>query len=367
MPEIIVVGAGVIGTSVAYRLALAGAKVLVIEAGRVGGGTSSCSVAWTNSSNKSPRAYHDLNVFGMRAHVALKNEFAATPWLHGGGRLEWESQAKQGEQQAKVERLLSWDYAVEWIDKKQLSELEPDISHDAIGDAPVAWYPDEGWLDPVVYAHAMMSAARKNGATLRTQTKVAGLIIERGAVKGVTTTSGERFEADCVVNCTGRWSNEAIALDAFAVPLSPTVGFLVLTPPVPVGIQRVVSTPICAFRPDGAGRLMLHWGPADTAVSPEIGVNPGMEQATNLVESVSRILPGMAPVEPEAARVTLRPIPKDGLSAIGPVPNLESYYVMVTHSGATLSPALGILAADEIINKVERPELAIFRPARFFH
>jgi glycine/D-amino acid oxidase-like deaminating enzyme len=366
MPEIIVIGAGVLGTSVAYRLALAGAKVTVLEATRVGGGTSGISFAWTNSCNKSPRAYHDLNVAGMRAHAGLKEEFGATPWWHGGGRVEWKAPEEQAKQREKVQRLRDWDYAVEWIDRKQLLELEPDIAPEAIGDAPIAWYPRDGWLDPVVYAHAMISAARRHGAVLRTQTKVARLIVEGGKVKGVRSEAGETFGADHVVNCTGRWSNETIGGDVPHLPLAPTIGFLVFTPPVPAGIQRVVASPICDFRPDGAGRLMLHWGAADATVTPELGVEPGMKQAADLVEKLTRILPGIAPVKPEAARVTIRPIPKDGLSAIGPVPGLDGYYVMVTHSGATLSPALGAMAADEIVNGTARPELADFRPARFF-
>ena len=366
MTEIIVVGAGVLGTSVAYRLARAGAKVTVLEATRVGGGTSGISFAWTNSSNKTPRAHHDLNVAGMRAHAALKDEFGATPWWHGGGRIEWRAESEQAALKAKVERLRSWDYAAEWIDRKQLLELEPDIAPEAVGDAPIAWYPNDGWLDPVVYAHAMMSAARRHGATLRTQTRVAGLIVEGGRAKGVRSEGGETFHADIVVNCTGRWSNDTVGAAAPNVPLAPTIGFLVFTPPVPASIQRVIASPICDFRPDGAGRLMLHWGAADATVTPEIGVNPGMEQAQDLVDRLLRILPGLAPLKPEAARVTVRPIPQDGLSAIGPVPGVENYYVMVTHSGATLSPVLGAMAADEIVNGRTRPELSSFRPARFF-
>jgi glycine/D-amino acid oxidase-like deaminating enzyme len=84
MPRIVVIGAGVMGASVAYRAALAGASVTVLEAGRIGGGTSGCSFAWTNSNEKTPRAYHDLNVAGMRAHAALAEELGATPWWHGG-------------------------------------------------------------------------------------------------------------------------------------------------------------------------------------------------------------------------------------------------------------------------------------------
>ena len=89
MIKTIVIGAGVMGASVAYRLAQAGAAVTVLEATRIGGGTSGISFAWTNAHNKPPKPYHDLNVAGMKAHAALAEEFDATPWWHGGGSLEW--------------------------------------------------------------------------------------------------------------------------------------------------------------------------------------------------------------------------------------------------------------------------------------
>jgi glycine/D-amino acid oxidase-like deaminating enzyme len=89
MISAIVIGAGVMGASVAYRLAQAGAGVTVLEATRVGGGTSGTSFAWTNAHKKPPKPYHDLNVAGMKAHAALADEFGATPWWHGGGSLEW--------------------------------------------------------------------------------------------------------------------------------------------------------------------------------------------------------------------------------------------------------------------------------------
>jgi glycine/D-amino acid oxidase-like deaminating enzyme len=63
--HLIVIGAGVIGANVAYRLAAEGARVTVVDAGGPGGGTSGASFAWTNSFDKPPRAYHDLNVAGL--------------------------------------------------------------------------------------------------------------------------------------------------------------------------------------------------------------------------------------------------------------------------------------------------------------
>ncbi|HEV2281571.1 MAG TPA: FAD-dependent oxidoreductase, partial [bacterium] len=75
--HVLVIGGGVIGASTAYRLARGGAAVTLLDRGRIGGGTSATSFAWTNSNQKTPRAYHELNVEGMRAHAALRAEFGS--------------------------------------------------------------------------------------------------------------------------------------------------------------------------------------------------------------------------------------------------------------------------------------------------
>jgi glycine/D-amino acid oxidase-like deaminating enzyme len=140
MIRTIVIGAGVMGASVAYRLAQAGAAVTVLEATRIGGGTSGISFAWTNAHKKPPKPYHDLNVAGMRAHLALADEFGATPWWHGGGSLEWVAEPDRPAQRENIEQLRSWGYAAEWLTLRQVEELEPDFDPAAIGDAPVAFF-----------------------------------------------------------------------------------------------------------------------------------------------------------------------------------------------------------------------------------
>jgi len=132
-----------------------------------------------------------LNVGGMKAHAALKDEFGATPWWHGGGSLEWELEPDRAAQRANVEQLQAWGYAAEWIDLKQVRELEPDINPDVIGDAPVAYFPEEGWLDPVVYAHAMLSAAqRRHGAKIVCGAKVVDLLMTGDRASGVRLADG---------------------------------------------------------------------------------------------------------------------------------------------------------------------------------
>jgi glycine/D-amino acid oxidase-like deaminating enzyme len=368
MIKTIVIGAGVMGASVAYRLAAAGAAVTVLEATRIGGGTSGISFAWTNANKKPPKAYHDLNVAGMTAHRALADEFGATPWWHGGGSLEWEAEPDRAAQRENVEQLRSWGYAAEWITRHQVQELEPDIDPAAIGDAPVAFYPEEGWLDPVVYAHAMLSAARlRHGADIVCGARVVDLIMAGDRVTGVRVANGTQYDADMVVNCAGRWTNEAARDAGLHLPLAPTVGFLVFTPPVAAGLSRVARTPIIDARPDGAGRLMLHWNSTDGTLSFDTTLSPSMPEARDLVRRARQLLPSIGDVEPEAVRIAIRPIPGDHFSAIGPMPRTSGYYIAVTHSGVTMSPFLGAAVADEIVGGRQRTELAEFRPARFFN
>jgi len=170
-----------------------------------------------------------------------------------------------------------------------------------------------------------------------------------------------------IVNCAGRWINEVVRESGLHLPLASTVGFLVFTPPVASGLNRVVRTSVIDARPDGAGRLVLHWNPTDEGLSFDSPLSPSMPEARDMVRRARLLLPSIGEVEPEAVRIAIRPIPGDRLSAVGPVPRVSGYYLAMTHSGVTMSPYLGQLVADELVRGQPRPELAEFRPARFFN
>ncbi|MGQ0568235.1 MAG: NAD(P)/FAD-dependent oxidoreductase [Armatimonadota bacterium] len=365
MSRVAVIGAGVVGASVAYRLAQAGVRVTILEAGDVGCGTSNASFAWTNANNKPPRSYHELNVAGMQAHTGLRDEFGDIPWWHGGGNLEWFlDEQRYAAQREKVERLRAWGYAAEWIAPRELQDLEPDIDLSAVGDFPAAYFPEEGWVDPVLYAHAMIAGAARAGAALRRGAKVRQIRRSGSRVTGVTCVDGEVIGADLIVNCAGLGVNDVTPDAGLQVPLKPTVGMLVFTPPVPARLNRVVHAPQCHLRPDGAGRLMLHREDADHAVNAATAPTPIPAAADDVVRSAARVLPGIGNAKPEAVRIGVRPIPADGYSVIGPMPGVTGYYVAVSHSAVTLAPFIGQAVAAEIAHGRNEPLLAPYRADR---
>jgi glycine/D-amino acid oxidase-like deaminating enzyme len=303
----------------------------------------------------------------MQAHSALGDEFGSTPWWHGGGNLDWRAtESARAELTERVERLQAWGYAVEWVTPARLHELEPDINLDAVGDAPIAFYPLEGWLDPIVYVHAMLGAAAANGAILRTGAHVEQVLVDGGRARGVALRGGQKVEADWVVNCAGCWADTLTVVDMprLRVRLAPTLGLLVFTPPVASGLQRVVHSPSINMRPDGAGRLMLHADDVDDALAPEADPGVGSPLVQEMLGRAVTVLPGIGQVAAEAVRLGIRSIPVDGLSAVGAMPGMDGYYVVVTHSGVTLSPFLARAVAAEIVNDSREKHLQPFRPGR---
>ena len=105
------IGAGVLGASVAARLAEAGVHVTLLEADQPGRGTSRWSFAWVNSNDKGPRLYHDLNHAGLRAWAQLAPALDGAAWYRPAGNLEVAtSAAGRAELAARVRRLTGWGY-----------------------------------------------------------------------------------------------------------------------------------------------------------------------------------------------------------------------------------------------------------------
>src|ERR1700691_3933611 len=163
-----VIGAGVLGASVAARLASAGQRVPLLEQDQPARATSRWSFAWLNSNDKSPRPYHDLNHAGIRAWAALAPDLDGAAWYRPVGHIELAtSPAARTELTARVRRLASWNYDARLIDPAEAAKLEPSLRLGEL-ETMAAWFPGEGYLLTEPLIARLVAQARNRGAEIRT-------------------------------------------------------------------------------------------------------------------------------------------------------------------------------------------------------
>src|SRR5437867_4356336 len=154
--DVAVIGLGIVGASAVYAAAWAGARVLALDAGPPGGGTSGTSFAWLNSVRKEPDVYHRLNAAGMTAHRELSRELGGDAGYHDGGSLEWaDAGDEERELRERVHRLATRGYPAEWISRERASKLEPGLAipHRV---QEIAFFAADAWLD----AHRLIGERR---------------------------------------------------------------------------------------------------------------------------------------------------------------------------------------------------------------
>ncbi|MEX5632414.1 NAD(P)/FAD-dependent oxidoreductase [Parafrankia sp. FMc2] len=386
---VVVVGAGVYGAAVTASLTERGAHVLLVEAAAAGGGTSGATFAWTNSSGRHPRPYHDLRVAGMEAHRRLAAAVPGSDWYHESGNLEWVAGDDEREKlRTRVAGLVARGYETQWLSRAEVVALEPGIAPDELPAAEIVFFPREGWLEPARLIGHLLASSAARGAELVTGDPVTGLEIPAGGGFSVRLASGRRIAAEAVVNCAGPQADEIARLAGLDLPMRNTRGVLVRTAPTAptaaaaVPVSRVVRAPRVHLRPDGSGGLLLHSAEIDRALGTsdtgEISVAPSAVE--ELLEAGRTLYPGTRPAAgatdaagtagtagtaAHSVLVGERPIPTDGLPVLGRVADLPRFHFAVSHSGATLCLHAGDLVAAEVLGEDRGEALAAFRFERF--
>jgi glycine/D-amino acid oxidase-like deaminating enzyme len=362
--DVAVVGVGIVGASAVYALARAGQRVIALDAGAPGAGTSRTSFAWLNSVNKEPEIYHRLNAEGMAAHRELARELGAEGGYHDGGSLEWaEADDARAELRERVVRLASRGYVAELISRPRALGLEPDLNiPDHVGD--VAFFAAEAWLDAPRAIDRLLGAAGAKGAEVRAGTRVRSVRMRGGRVEALAIDGGE-IEAASVLVCVGPAAQEFLAGLGAAVPVGRVPGLLAVTTRPARALGRVVHAPGIHLRPDAGGGLLLGAGDVDGLIGEATSRETAFAVAGQLLDRAARVFPAAKDVRLADARIGVRPMPGDGQTIAGRIPGLANAWMLATHSGMTLGPLLGRLIADEIVDGTPSPTLAPFRPERF--
>lgn len=144
------------------------------------------------------------------------------------------------------------------------------------------------------------------------------------------------------------------------------VAVLVRTKPVDVALTAVINSPRIAVRPNVGGNLVLDrgWAEAHVVHNEDGSFSVPDETVEMLLEEASAVLEGKPKLELDSLGIGPKPIPGDGQPVVGELDDVSGYFVVFTHSGATLGLLLGELLAAEVLG-AKSPLLEPFRPGRF--
>jgi glycine/D-amino acid oxidase-like deaminating enzyme len=341
--HIIVIGAGIVGASLAYHLASKGAQVTVVEAGGIASGVTGTSFAWINTSCAGSDPIAALRGGAIAAWRQLETQVP-------GLTVRWHGALSYGTQDGRVSP------ASMLLDRPRITRLEPQLRQPpqhAIHE------PEQGALDAVAATHALLAAARALGATVRTHTTVLGFAIQYGRVTGVETAT-KVIEADMVVLAAGTGTAALAQKLGASLPIhaSPAIFLRYKAPP---GLVRgIISSHAMEVRQDEDGTLLAAEDYVDDA--PE---NQPAAIAQRTASAIRSELVGADAIALELACVGLRPMPLDGVPVIGYLPNIEGVYVCAMHPGVVLAAIVGQLASREIVDGQPAAALEACRPARF--
>jgi glycine/D-amino acid oxidase-like deaminating enzyme len=353
--RILVVGAGVIGAAIAFRLAQGGAGVTLIDAATPASGASGRSFGWINASFSLNAHHFGLRVAAMAAHHRLASDLGDTPTTWPG-TLAWD---EAGEAQDRTfDRLTEAGYPVRRLSRTEFRALEP-----AIATAPetTLHFPTEGVTDLAGLTRRLIAGAARHGARVLLGLPVTGIVTHGGRVSGLQTAEGP-LPAGRVVLAAGTGAPDLLAPLGVKLPMLHRPAVIVRTQPLPPMLCHILVTPEMELRQEPDGRLLAPASPnhqADDAT--ELGAPPEA-LADDIISHIAALLPETAPGWQEALGA-FRPVPGDGLPVMGQA--AEGLYLAVMHSGATLAALAGELAAREMLGGRDEPLLAPYRPGRF--
>lgn len=345
--RIIVVGAGIVGASIAWNLAEAGHEVTVIDRGMPGQGASARSFGWINASFFADIDHFRLRVAGMVAWQRLGLDAVRWP-----GCLWWEESGREFYDMHQA--LAEMNYVMRDLDAAEMRRLEPGLAR----------VPDRALLFQAEGIADLGAAGRRflRGIRVVAGLEVTGLDETGGRIAGVVTRAGT-MAADAVVLAAGNGAPDLLGPLDVALPMLDRPGVLLRTAPVEPLARHILVAPGQELRQDADGRIVAPTSPnhqADTAA--RIAESPAI-LADRALDRIAAIF-GRDDLVWDEVSVAMRPVPGDGLPVIGPA-GPEGLYIAVMHSGATLAAVVGEMVAAELSGQGPSPLLAPYRPGRF--
>lgn len=376
MTRVVIIGGGVIGTSIAFHLAGNGCRVILVDKGDLASGTSGACDGVVFMQSKKPGIHLELALASLTRFRELARELPANMEFNPTGGMvviETPEEYSAMEQYARDQKSIGLDVSL--IDASQARARIPSLSDKILG---ATFSPIDAQVNPMALTRAFAMGAADKGAEILSGIPILGIEVTSGQVTGVRTGSGI-IPADLVVNAAGVFAAEIAGMVDVHLPITPRRGQLVVTEPVPpmlphclLSARYIAAKYNPALAKDGQGISMeqtengnLLLGSTREFVGFDRNTTP--EAIGNIVRQTTRIIPDLAKVQAIRTFAGLRPYTPDGLPILGPVKYPGGFIVAAGHEGdgIALSPITGKLISRMILGLETDICLDGFSPERF--
>jgi len=377
--EIVVVGGGVIGCAIAWRLAAERRSVLVLERNDVGSAASSRAAGLITPLRPSVAGNWFVRQT-LDAFDQLSGILGEPVGFHRVGTvLVAASPDSERQLLAMTEAAVSGGPSYDWLDRMEAERRLPWLSASTV--RRIAWVPEGGYIDPYLLTQAYGRAARAAGARIRTRVSASRLIVEDGRVRGVDTDQG-RVACRNVVLAAGAWAGPLASAIGVPLGMAPVRSHYWITASNPLfdADQPVTLLPDAAsyVRPEhdrlviGAreGRSPSYDArslPDDAGALP---LGSEEERWIGLIErrdALLTFLPSLDELEMVHFIAGLSAYTPDGQQLIGPAPGVAGLYVAAGCCGMGIATSAGIarLIADMIAGRTPPVDPRPYRLDRF--
>lgn len=368
--DVLVVGGGVIGCSVAYWCAVAGLRVGLLERERLASGASGAAAGLLAPQVEAhqPDDFFTFGLAGRAAHAEiaprLQEEAGIDVEYRQTGVLrlaleEREAVDLQGRAAWQRERGLK----AEWLDPAALGREEPAFAG-AAGMRLVGalWLPEEGQTRSPRLVRALAAAAVRRGAQLYEGAPVHALRLDGDRVVGVDSAQG-RFDAGAVVLAAGAWSGELAQAAGVPLPVEPIKGQIVALGSLMRAPRRILWSGECYVAPKADGQVIV----GATEEHAGFDVRPTLAGLLQLATGAVDILPELGRLPVETQWGGLRPAAPDRLPIIGWAPGCRGLLLATAHfrNGVLLGPLTGRLVSELLQGQPPSFDIAPYAPERF--
>ena len=363
--QIVIIGGGIFGTSIAYHLAKAGCTdVVLVEKGELTSGTTFHSVGLVSQFRTSPALMKVMNYTITLYNELAKGEEGASLGWHTVGSLRLASSRDRLKAlQREVSRAKAIGLTADIISPREVLDIFPHLSEDHLFGA--VYVPDDGHIDPSGITYEFARQARKMGVQIYTNVRVTGIELSPAREVAKVITDRGDIKTECVVNAAGQWAPQIGAMVGVHIPIVPMMNQYLTTKPIP-GHELPTQTPVIrdpdnlfycredvgAFLFGGFETNPKPWSVDGVPWDFSQQLLPGeWELFEGIMEGAMRRIPIMQ--QAEAIELVNGPdaFTPDGYYALGPVPGIRGFYVAAggSDNGIAGGGGVGKLTAEWIL------------------